>query len=143
MLDDQVWQQLFEQRFWDAADSGDGASKKLWLRDAEANWHYSHCNSREVVSRSLCLRAAERKRRHNGAVHVGQYDALADGPDDRDCIVDEKQDASPESQSDLSGQTPSCSWWLHRWMLMPESNDESWSQSWPSSETSWSSMEDM
>ena len=70
VLDHQVWQQLFEQRFWDVADSADGASKKLWLRDAEANWHYGHCNSRGVVSRGLCLRVAERKRRYNGAVHV-------------------------------------------------------------------------
>lgn len=61
---------------------------------------------------------------------------MADGSDGRDYIVDEDQDACPESQRDLSGQTPSCSWWLHRWMSIPESTDDPWSDS-------WSSLEDM
>ena len=119
VLDGQVWQQLFNQRFWDETHS----VKKLWLRDAKANWHYSHCNPREVVSRGLCLRAAEEKRRHNEAVHVGRYDVLADIPDGRGSIVDENQDTCRESQDDFPGETPSCSWWLHRWMSMPEGTE--------------------
>lgn len=115
-----VWQQLFEQRFWDGVDSDNGAPKKLWLRGAKAGVDQSHCNAREVVSRRLCLRAAEARRLRAEAVQSGEDDAMARIVDE----VDESQDMCHESQGDLPSEISSGSWWLQRWMSMPEGIDE-------------------
>lgn len=120
VVEGHVWQQVFEQRFWYGIDSDNGALRKLWLRGANAGVDQSHCNAREVVSRRLCLRAAEARRLHAEAIQSGEDDAMARIVDE----ADESQDMCHESQDDLPSEISSGSWWLQRWMSMPDCTDD-------------------